>query len=76
VVDAVIPPEGRDRSIVVGSRVGLDSTNDCDSSLDWAQCDVALCHLGCRVILLIFLLHFEGDVEAVRVFQGGIVVFN
>jgi hypothetical protein len=28
VVNAVVPPEGRDRSILVGSRVGSDSTND------------------------------------------------
>ncbi len=39
-VDAVVPPEGRDRSIVVGSQVGSDSTKDGGSSLDWAQCDV------------------------------------
>ncbi len=75
-VDAVVPPEGRDGSIVVGSRVGSDSTNDGGGSSDWAQCDVARCHLGCCVILLILLLHFEGDIEAVCVFQGGIVVFD
>ena len=40
-VDAVVPPEGRDRSIVVGSWVGSDSMNDGSSSSDWAQCDVA-----------------------------------
>jgi hypothetical protein len=62
--------------IVVGSRVGLDLSNDVGGCLDWAQCDVTRCHLGCRVVLLVFFLHFESDVDAVSVFEGGIVVVD
>ncbi len=40
-VDAVIPPDGGDWSIIVGTRVGLDPTNDGCSCADWAQGDVA-----------------------------------
>ncbi len=72
-VNAVVSPGGGDWSVVVGSRVGSDPTNDGSSCSNWAQCDVAQCHLGCRVVLVIFFLHFEGDVDAVRVFEGGIV---
>ncbi len=72
-VNAVVSPRGGDRSVIVGSRVGSDPTNDGDSCSNWAQCDVARCHLGCRVVLLIFFLHFEGDVDAVCVLEGGIV---
>ncbi len=72
-VNAVVSPGGRDWSVVVGSRVGLDPTNNGGSCSNWAQCDIARCHLGCCVILLVFFLHIEGDVDAVRVFEGGIV---
>ena len=44
--------------------------------MDWAQHHVARCHMGCCVVLLILFLHFEGDVDAVRIFEGGIVVVN
>jgi hypothetical protein len=54
----------------------LDLTNDGGGCSDWAQCDIARCHLGCCVILLVFLLHFEGDVDAVSIFEGGIIVVN
>ncbi len=62
--------------IVVGSRVGLDLANNVGGCLDWAQCDIARCHLCCRVVLLVFFLHFESDVDAVGVFEGGIVVVD
>jgi hypothetical protein len=32
--------------------------------------------VDCFVFLLILFLHFEGDVVAVRIFKGGIVVVN
>ncbi len=50
--------------------------NDVGGYLDWAQCNVARCHLGCRVVLLVFFLHFESDVDAVGVFEGGIIVVD
>ncbi len=74
-VNAVVSPGGGDWSVVVGSRVGLDPTNNGGSCSNWAQCDVARCHLGCHVLLFVFFLHFKGDVDAVRVFEGGIL-FN
>jgi hypothetical protein len=76
VVDAVVPPAGGDWSVIVGSRVGLDSANDGSGCSEWAQCNIARCHLGCRVVLLVFFLHFESDVDAVGVFEGGIIVAN
>ncbi len=39
-VDAVVPPDGGDWSVVIGSQVGSDLMNDGWSCLDWAQCDV------------------------------------
>ncbi len=75
-VDAAVPPAGGDWSVVIGSRVGLDSANDGGSCSDWAQCNVSRCHLGCRVVLLVFFLHFKSDVDAVGVFEGGIVVVD
>ncbi len=75
-VDSVVPLAGGDWSVVIGSRVGLDSANDGGSCLDWAQCNVARCHLCCCVVLLVFFLHFKSDVDAVSVFEGGIIVVN
>ena len=75
-VDAVVFPDGGDWGVVVGTRVGLDSVNDGGGCSDWAQRCVARCHMGCCVILLIFFLHFGGDVDAVGIFEGGIVVVN
>ncbi len=40
-VDAVVRLDGGDWSVIVGSQVGLDLTNNGCSCLDWAQCDVA-----------------------------------
>ncbi len=75
-VDAVVFPDGGDWGVVVGTRVGSDSANKGGSCSDWAQRHVARCHMGCCVILLILFLHFEGDVDAVGIFEGGIVVVN
>ncbi len=72
-VNTVVSPGGGDWSVVVGSRVGSDPTNHGGSCSNWSQCDVARFYLGCHVVLLVFFLHFEGDVDAVRVFEGGIV---
>ncbi len=75
-VDAVIPPAGGDWSVVLGSRAGSDSANNGGGCSDWAQCNVARCHLGCCVVLLVFFLHFKSDVDAVGVFEGAIVVVD
>ncbi len=50
--------------------------NDGGGCLDWAQCNIARCHLGCGVVLLVFFLHFECDIDAVGVFEVGIVVVD
>jgi hypothetical protein len=76
VFDAVTPPDGWNRGVVVSSRVGLDPTNDGSSCPDWAQCYVARCHLSCCVVLLILFLHLEGYLETVKVFKGWIVVVD
>ncbi len=75
-VDVVVPPAGGDWSVIVGSRVGSDSANNGGGCSDWAQCNVTQCHLGCCVILLVFFLHFKSDVDAVGLFEGGIVVVD
>ncbi len=74
VVNAVVFPDGGDWGVVVGTKVGLDSANDDGGCSDWAQCHITQCHMGCCVVLLIFILYFEGDVDAVGIFEGGIVV--
>jgi hypothetical protein len=56
------------------SRIGFG--NDGGGCSDWAQRHVSQCHMGCCVVLLILFLHFEGDVDAVGIFKGGIVVVN
>jgi hypothetical protein len=76
VVNAVVPPAGGDWSVAVGSRIGSDSANNGGGCLDWAQCNVARCHLGCHVVLLVFFLHFKSDVDSVSIFEGGIVVVD
>ena len=75
-VDAIVFPDGRDWGVVVGTRVESDSVNNGGGCLDWAQCYVARCHMDRFVFLLILFLHFEGDVDAVGIFKGGIVVVN
>jgi hypothetical protein len=69
VVNAVAPPYGGDGGVVGRSRVGLDLTDDGSCCTDWAQHDVAGCHLGRCVVLFVFLLHFEGDIEAISIFE-------
>ena len=73
-VDEVVFPDRGDWGVIVDTRVGLDSANNGGGCLDWAQGHIAQCHLGCCVILLILFLHFEGDADAVGIFEGGIVV--
>ena len=74
VFDAVVLPDGGDWSIIVGSWVRSDPTDNGCCGTDWAQGDVARGHLGGCVVLLVFLLHFKCDVEAVGELEAGIVV--
>ncbi len=74
VFNAVIFPDSGDWGVVVGSRVQSDPTDDGCYCADWAQGDVARGHLGCRVVLLVLLLHFECDVDAVGVLKVGIIM--
>ena len=75
-VYAVVFPDGRDWGVIFGTQVGLNSANDGGGCLNWAQRHITRCHMGCCVVLLILFLHFKGDVDAVRIFEGGIVVVN
>ena len=40
----------------------------------WAEGDIARRHECCGIVLFVFFLHFEGDVDAVGVLQGWVVV--
>jgi hypothetical protein len=73
--NAVVPTNSGDWSVVVCSRVGSDPANDGGSCSDWAQRHATQC-LGCCVILIDFFLHFECEVEAVGIFEGGIIVVD
>ena len=73
-VDAVVLPDGGDWDVVIGTQVGLDLVNDGGGCLDWAQHHITRCHLGCCVVILVLFLHFKGDVDAVGIFEGGIVL--
>ncbi len=64
-VNSVVMPKGRYGGVIVGSLVGLDSSDNGGTHPDWAHVDVAQCHLGDGVILFVLLLHFEGDGYAV-----------
>ncbi len=74
--DAVVPNDGGDWGVIISSQVGSDPAKDGGGCSDWAKRHFAQCHLGCRVVLFVFFLHFECGVETVGVFEGGIVVVD
>jgi hypothetical protein len=74
VFDLIVPPDGGNWGVVVGSQVGFDSMYNGSCCSYWAEGDIARRHKCCGVILFIIFLHFEGDVDAVSVLQGWVVV--
>ncbi len=71
--DSIVPPDGKNWGVLVGSWVGFDSTHDGSCCLDWAEGDITRQHECCGVVLFILFLHFEGDVDAVGVIQGWVI---
>ncbi len=70
----ILHSDGRNWGVVVGSQVGFDSTYDGGCCLYWAEGDIARGHECCDTVLFSLVLHLEGDVDAVGVLQGWVVV--
>jgi len=71
---SIIPPDCGNWGVLVGSWVGFDSTYDGGCCSYWAEGNNARQHECCGVVLFVFFLHFEGDVDAVGVLKGWVVV--
>ena len=50
--DSFVPPDSRNWGVMVGSRVGFDSTYDGSCCSDWAEGDIARQHECCGVVFL------------------------
>ena len=72
--DLIVHPDGGNWGVVVGSRVGFDSTYNGSCCLYWAEGDIARGHECCGVGPFVFFLNFEGDVDAVGVLQRWVVM--
>ncbi len=72
--DSIVPPDGRNWGVVVGARVGFHSTYNGICCLYWAEGYIERRHECCGIVLFAHFLNFEGDVDAVGVLQGWVVV--
>jgi len=74
VFDLIVPPDCENWGVVVGSWVGFDSTYDGGCCSYWGEGDFARRHECCCVVLFVLFLYFEGDVDAIGVLEGWVVV--
>jgi hypothetical protein len=74
VFDLIVPPDGRNWGVGVGSWVGFDSMYDGGCCSYGAEGDIARQHECCGIVLFVLFLYFKGDVDAVGVLQGRAIV--